>query len=313
MYISKYYNKAHFLFNKYMLHYIDCITKNKSQILKNYRPIFIIGAPRCGSTLMIQVITDAFNLGYFSNAHCRFFGAPTIAEKVIKPLNKKKQSNYKSFYGGTLNNYSPSECGNYWYRFFCKSLAHVSLNDVDKNKMLCLRKSIASLSNAMNRPIVFKNLYSALRIQAISKYLPEAIFIIVKRNELDNARSILEARMKNNGNYSEWWSVPHPKINEIKDSPPEQQVVEQIRSIYEQIDIDTRKMGLDSKSLLTINYEEFCDDVYEQLDKIKEFLIINNIKVQPLFDVPATFQRKNKINIDIGLNSKLTKYVKNKI
>ncbi len=28
------------------------------------------------STLMMQVITDVFDFGYLSNAHCRYFGCP---------------------------------------------------------------------------------------------------------------------------------------------------------------------------------------------------------------------------------------------
>ena len=35
--------------------------------IKKYPPVFIIGAPRCGSTLLYKVLTEQFKFSYFSN------------------------------------------------------------------------------------------------------------------------------------------------------------------------------------------------------------------------------------------------------
>jgi len=34
-----------------------------------HSPLFIVGPPRCGSTLLYQVLTEAFDLAYVSNVH----------------------------------------------------------------------------------------------------------------------------------------------------------------------------------------------------------------------------------------------------
>ncbi|MFQ5425907.1 MAG: hypothetical protein ACE5EV_02380, partial [Gaiellales bacterium] len=44
--------------------------------------ILIVGAPRCGSTLLYQLVARRFDVTYLSNLHCAFFGAPSIVERV---------------------------------------------------------------------------------------------------------------------------------------------------------------------------------------------------------------------------------------
>jgi len=40
-----------------------------------YPPLFIIGPPRTGSTLLYQLVVQRFDVGYLANRHCRLYGA----------------------------------------------------------------------------------------------------------------------------------------------------------------------------------------------------------------------------------------------
>ena len=42
-------------------------------------PIFIIGPPRSGSTLLYQVLTSYFDLSYFKNLHSKYYFAQQLS------------------------------------------------------------------------------------------------------------------------------------------------------------------------------------------------------------------------------------------
>ena len=81
-------------------------------------PIFIISAPRTGTTLLYQVMINQFELGYLSNLHEFFYGGPSLLQAVAGRFQVKKQVGYKSHHGRSKGLQSPSECGDFWYRFF---------------------------------------------------------------------------------------------------------------------------------------------------------------------------------------------------
>ena len=68
------------------LHTWERMTLLDTEEKLEYPPIFIIGAPRSGSTLLYQVLTDYFEVGYISNLHAHFFGSPACLERLLHPL-----------------------------------------------------------------------------------------------------------------------------------------------------------------------------------------------------------------------------------
>ena len=45
-----------------------------------YPPIFIVGPPRSGTTLVYQALIEYLDVGYLSNFHGWFWGAPSWVE-----------------------------------------------------------------------------------------------------------------------------------------------------------------------------------------------------------------------------------------
>lgn len=298
-----------YLVNTGFLSPLSCLLNKNDELPDNHKPVFIIGAPRCGSTLLMQVLMKAFNFGGFTNYHCLFFGAPELADYLFHPFSGKADFDYVSEYGSTNKIYSPSECGNFWYRFFRRQPPYITKDDVDPGLMQCLRNTLCKLTRVQNKTLLLKNLYTSLRLEPLIEYIPEALFIVVRRDLLDNAHSILEARMQNLGSYHRWWSVPSHRIDELIERPPEEQVVEQIRDIYVLIDKQIYQDNIDNSKILTLQYEELCDDVHGTLKKVKSFLENHNIDIKKDLDVPESFDRKKKVNIDQELYARLVKYI----
>lgn len=279
----------------------------------NYPPIFILGAPRSGSTLLIQAIIEAFDIGYMSNCHCKWYGAPALAERLFHPSRNRGKSLFESFHGSTKGSSAPSECGQFWYRFFRRKPAYISLADISERNLSRFKRSVNAFISSVDKPVVFKNLYAGLRVQPIVKAFPNSLFIIIKRDEIDNAHSILEGRMRTFGNYDRWWSVEPPDIEELKKLPSHQQVVEQIRSIYQLIEADLAIMGVEPGRILRLSYENFCSKTAEGTESLALFFSRNGLSVPHRSRLPDFFPMRREVRIDPGIYQRMVDYSKTKL
>ncbi len=305
-----YTRRALLLVNRHILAYLEHFIAPDPNDRLRHPPIFILGAPRSGSTLLVQVITDALDVGYITNRHCCFFGAPVLAERLFNPAFRKPASSYSSEFGSIAGAHAPSECGEWWYRFFRRRPSYVRLQDVDRVKMMRFRQSVAALTNAVDRPILYKNLYASLRIGAIAHYLPESLFIVNHRDEVDNGHSLLETRCRLFGDYERWWSMEPPQSAALKRLPAHQQVIEQIRHIYATIDKDMATAGVQDARRFDVSYEEFCADPKQIIDRLREFLQFNGCPVSVVGSIPSLFERRGEVRIDPALYDSMVKYAK---
>lgn len=274
-----------------------------------HRPVFFLGAPRSGTTLAMQVITDVFDIGYINNLHCRYYGAPALAEQILGPTTGRARSDYKSVHGRTKGPYAPAECGDWWYRFFRRRPPYVTLAEVDAKKMLRFRRSIATLIHVFDRPVLFKNPYAALRIQAIAKYVPEALFIIIHRDETDNGHSLLEVRKKVHGDYARWWSMEPQAVEELRRLPAHEQVIEQVRHIHATIKNDLYLGDVEPSRCFDLHYEALCENPAGVMDQLQDFFEANGCKVGRVRTAPAPLDRRREVRIDPDLYAALAEYV----
>jgi hypothetical protein len=161
---------------------------------------------------------------------------------------------------------------------------------------------------SFNKPILFKNLYCSVRIQPITRALPEALFIVVKRGLIDNGQSILESRKNIKNTYEWWFSLEPPEVDKLKCLPPYKQVVEQIRSIYHLIDKERDVVG--KTRFLEIEYESFCEDTYSVLECIKSFIKQHGTELAIRGEVQSMFSVNSRVKIDKELYRKMCGYVK---
>ncbi|MCL4289635.1 MAG: sulfotransferase [Thermoleophilia bacterium] len=269
-------------------------------------PVFIVGAPRSGSTLLYQLMVERFDVAYLSNLHCRLHGAPALVERAVRAL-PAPGSAFTSRYGNTDGARAPSECLQYWYRFFRRSPQHVPLAAADPARLRALRASLRALGRAARRPLVLKNLVSSLRLEPLGATLPEAVFVVATRDPLDNARSILAARRDIHGDYSRWWSVEPPAIAELRALPPEAQAVEQIRHVEDLIRAGCDRLG--PERFLRVRYEDLCDDPRGTLETIAALAERNGFSLAPRQEVPERFERGGGRSIDPELDALLVDYL----
>jgi len=270
-----------------------------------HRPLFVVGAPRSGSTLLYQLLVRSFDVAYLSNLHCRFYGAPALVERLARGRIEPPPT-YTSAYGSTKGARAPSECGEYWYRFFRHFPQYVPLPEADPASLARLRMSVRALGDAAERPIVFKNLICSLRLEPIGAALPEALFVFIRRDLVDNATSILAARHELRGDYSTWWSAEPPEIEDLRVRPAHEQVVEQVRRIERIVEgVRARLAG----RFLDVRYAEVCDDPRATMARVREFAADRGLPLAHRGEIPARFEPQRGPPIDEQLRERLVAYI----
>ena len=162
--------------------------------------------------------------------------------------------------------------------------------------MRAFHGSLARLQAAFGKPLVFKNLYVSLRLGPMARYVPEALYIVIERDWVDNAQSILKGRQDALGTYGAWWSVPPPNVQELEKLPLVQQVVGQIESVYRLIDQDIERLGLEDR-VFRVRYEDFCADVHGTLARLQAFMARHGVELGRRFEVPERFEVSRSVKI----------------
>ncbi len=175
-------------------------------------------------------------------------------------------------------------------------------------KLRGLRRSVARFGAEAGRPLVFKSLFCSLRLEPIAAALPEALFVVIERDLLENARSLLASRMRRSGGYAEWWSAEPPGIERLRALPPEQQVVEQIRGIRAVIASARETIGADR--FLNVDYESLCEDPGLTSAAIGEFCARQGTPLKVRGELPPGFDRAPGAAIDGALESALESYAR---
>ncbi len=233
-----------------------------------FPPLFIIGAPRVGSTILFQLLVNCFDFGYMTNFHCLLYGSPALAHLLLRFFRIRiPPSPYESYHGRVKGILSPSECGADWYKYFPVYPPYTEY--VEDKKLYKLRKSLIFFERAWGKPLLFKNMYNTFRLKHIVKAIPEAKFIVIRRKVLPNAISLLETRIRVFGTKNECWSMEVPRIDELKKYEPEKQVLLQIKDIYEIIDRAKKEFG--DERFMEVKYEDILKDCTGTLDRIKNF------------------------------------------
>lgn len=254
-------------------------------------PVFVIGPPRSGTTLLYQILTNRFNFIYLDNLSSKLYVVPLIGVWLSRMLHKfsiNKKAEYSSNYGKTASPDGPSEAGDFWYRWFPRGEhVYVAPNETHAKNIQELRRQVLGISKIFNMPMLFKNTYNSMRIAPIMEAFPDAIFIVSKRDPLDTAQSILEGRIRSNGNKDDWWSAPPKEVDEIKNHPYWEQVVEQVYYIYKQIEDDASRYG--KEHFLYIPYRQLCENPQEMLEKTEQFLKKRGVQVNVKGEAPEEF------------------------
>lgn len=304
MLIQKSMEALHFGLNAFLAITADRMQLSKSR-LEEFPPVFILGSPRCGSTLIFQTLAKCLDIGYTTNRLAKLYGAPGLAIKLGCSNTRRKDIDFNSEFGKTKGDQGPSEFTKWWYRFFQKNPVYTSYSSMSIQERKRFRRSVENIVGAARKPVLFKNLYTVARLDAIINIFPESLFVVISRSELEIAHSLLEARKKISGDYSSWFSLPIREMVAVQHLVPEKQVLRQVRSIYREIEDAFSANHVSSDRILRIRYEDFCLHPEAGIAAFRDFIAQKAYILDHISKPPESFQTRTEIRINRSIYSRL--------
>jgi hypothetical protein len=237
-------------------------------------PIFIVAAPRTGSTFFYQALCLSCRLPYFSNlANDMFPDAPLVGLALQHGIPQPRS--FRSRYGKTRDLFEPSEASSIMRNWFGgEHPSQTRSAKVLRGKKSHLVKTLACAQNLYTGlPVVIKNAWNCFRIKSLAQVLPGARFIWLTRDMARAALSDLEARYQTRGDPCAWNSATPANVTELQVLPPEYQVVE--NQFQFNLAIRQSLSALPKKRWRHISYERFLAKPNEVIVSLSKWLSLS--------------------------------------
>jgi hypothetical protein len=227
--------------------------------------VLIVGSSRAGTTLTYQALARYLPVTYFTNLSSLFPRAPLTASRLFHHRPPVAPGRLHNYFGNTAGLTGPNDGFHIWNRWLGtdRYRAPAALPEATVARM---RQFFAAWSETFRRPLLNKNNRNADCVALLGRVLPEATFVVVRRNPVDVAQSLLLARETIQGDKRRKWGV---RSYDQESSDPLgyvdsvcRQVVEVERTLQREVETLTPSRVID------VRYEEFCADPGESIRRI---------------------------------------------
>ena len=275
--------------------------------------ILVMGSPRSGTTLMLQYLASLGLFSYPSNLIARFWENPYLGILVQKGISdlltdQDKLQDFRSDLGRSEGLLAPSEFWYFWRTYFkfddINLLSPGELDSVDGQEFL---GKLSAFEQLQGKPPVMKGMIMNWHIEYLMKLYPKFLFIHVKRDLMDSAKSLYQAREKFFKDVSKWYSFKPPEYTELRKLPPVEQVTGQVH--YTQTAIDRQLTKIPESNQVTIGYETFCNDPLAFLTEVREKLALLGFNLDLSEVERKNFEIKKKGLFPAELNDTFTQAV----
>lgn len=276
-----------------------------------FPPLFILGVPRSGTTVIYQAITQQFNVAYFVPIMNYVHGMPNIMMRLLRPFMGRPAAIYRSRYGGVEGVLAPAETGSFWFRWFPEDgeLGHYVVppqNSLEIDRYRTLKDNLVSLTNIMQRPMAFKCVYLDMVVGILAQLFPQARFVVVRRDLLLTSQSLYIRRCSQE-TPDAWWSVKPPQYQKIRHKPVWEQVVEQ--AFYTDR-VLTRDLKLFApERTMELDYEGFCESPRKVICELAEWLQPLGYRQYESMNVPESFPASNEITLSRDVITRMSSHL----
>lgn len=288
--------------------------KSVNQAIKNIRSdttnndninlpiIYIVGAPRSGTTILSQVLSYSLDVGYINNLIARFWEKPSVGITLSNRLLDKNGRDFISFtsrHGTTTTIGDPHEYGNFWTKIFnlnnCQT-HHLSSEELkklnhDENRVLIEDEVVGSF----NKPVLFKNIICGFHAEYLTKLHPSSLFLFIERNSVDTISSIIKVRKERLGDEKQWWSLKPLSYHKVLSNDYIEEVTKQVVYSKKEFIGELTKPNI---NFSYIRYEDFIQDPNRFIRNIADSLYeLFGYKLE-YREINTDFIKLNKANLE---------------
>jgi hypothetical protein len=161
--------------------------------------IAVCGAPRTGSTLVYQIISQAFRVFLISNLQNVLYRTPLLGYVVAAWLTRPYVSDYKSAGGFVAGLNGPAEAAQFW-RYWCDHQLTETTPRPGPKRATRFARVMNAVYARVGCPFLAGYLPHAFYVEHIRSVFPNCLFVRMDREMLDAAVSALRR-----------WRVTAPK------------------------------------------------------------------------------------------------------
>lgn len=192
--------------------------------------VFVLAAPRTGSTVLYQALTESLSLPAITN-HANSETPEHPAVGIIASHGARigggARADFGSRYGKTDGAHGLSE-GSAIFTRWCGGghPSEIVSPGVLPGRAEHMRATLAAVEAATGKPLVLKNAWNCFRLADLAARFPNAGFIWLRRDVFAAAESDLAARHAVQGDAHAWNSATPRNVEALQALTPEAQVLE---------------------------------------------------------------------------------------
>ncbi|OAN55085.1 hypothetical protein A6A05_00560 [Magnetospirillum moscoviense] len=257
--------------------------------------LLVCGTPRSGTTMMLQLLANAFRLTYPDNIAARMWGAPHFGIAASRSMRDQVGAGsvgYESVAGISKDIFGPHDFAYFWERFFPFGenafLTDEAMRRADTGRLL---DELAAMWTVGGRaPLLFRGIIFTINADFFATLFSRALFIDMRRDPCDLALSMLKIRRERYGSEQVWWGSSPPERTALEGRRPEVQVAGQIHHLRRRIDAGLAKVA--PERVVHLNYENACRDLPATLNTIAAAAAALGIELeaQPDRPIPPSFE-----------------------
>jgi Sulfotransferase family len=264
--------------------------------------IFVVGAPRTGTTLVAQVLINHLPVCFINNLTAIFPRSPLVANLVCRTFLKHKQIDYQSYYGKSLYLSGPNDGLQLWDRWIGHDRRTVPdvLSNAQKDSMT---RFFGAFEAVFQKPILNKNNSLNMYARLIADVFENAYFICMTRDPLYLAQALLRARAEIHGNVFIPYGVDDPNRKNNSNGNYVEDVCRQV--LFHEKKIKEHQSIIGHEKFWIISYEEFCEKPAILVQRVSEQILGRQINMAEVQATLGPFKNTNRRRIDHELFTKI--------
>ncbi|MGI9429522.1 MAG: sulfotransferase family protein [Bythopirellula sp.] len=233
--------------------------------------VLIVGPPRSGSTLLFQALARYADVSYLTNLTSMFRRSPiTSASWFHDFAPRRKQSMSKSlqnYYGQTPGLAAPNDGFDVWNRWLGDDRYQTPAS-LEPKLIAEMQQFFAAWTGEFDKPFLNKNNRNSICLGLLADTLPQATFVVIRREPVFLAQSLIEARLNVQGDKAQPWGLAsrrtHAENNHATGYVDD--VCDQLLEIERRLQSQLSRIPGDR--YLELSYEGFCANPRATLQQI---------------------------------------------
>lgn len=216
--------------------------------------VLVVGLPRSGTTLLGQVLTAHLPVSFPTNLTELFPHAPITATLRLGRF-APRTVRYETFYGNTASRGSPNDAFSIWNRWLGTD-RYTTPEHLTPEVGAEMRRFFGAWEQAFGRPFLNKNNRNTAAMAAIAEHLPTVRFVVIRRDPLFVAQSLVEARQIVQGDRRIGWGLGADGVAEDDDYIID--VADQVYRVEQTLDEQIAR--LPEGAVKQVSYAALCAD-----------------------------------------------------